>query len=97
MPVLVFRIKGLFEEKDKGKKLDLTIPEEKRTDFFDGLIEAIYKKYIEIKLAGLPTSLTTVVRDKTFYDYGSETYIAYKRTYKLEENNFIYLNHHIIK
>ena len=76
MPVLVFRIRFLFEENNNGQ-LDLTLPEEKRVDFFKGLIEAIYKKYIEMKLRGLPSSLTTAVRDKKFYEFGDETYMAY--------------------
>jgi len=94
-PVLIFRIRMLFEE--QNGKLDLTIPKDNRIGFFKGLIEAIYRKYIEKKLGALPTSLTTVVREKDFYEYGDGTYIAFKNTYKLHETDYIKKNQHIIK
>jgi hypothetical protein len=96
MPVLVFRIRKLFEKNENGQ-LDLTVREENRKDFFNGLTEAIYSKYIETKLSGLPTSLTTVVRDKKFYEFGAETYIAFKRVYKLRETHYISQNTYIIR
>jgi len=96
MPVIVFRIRMLFRENEKNK-LDLTISEANRPDFFKGLVEAVYKKYVELKLAGLPTSLTTVVRDKKYYESGYETYIAFKNFYKSSETDYITKNSHIIK
>jgi len=96
MPVLVFRIREVLKEKDNAQ-LDLTISEENRSKFFEGLIEAIYEKYIEMKLGGLPTSLTTKVRNKNFYEYGREAYIAFRRTFGFQETNYITQNRYIIK
>ncbi len=96
VPVVVFRIRNLFQEKDNGR-LDLTIADRKRPDFFKGLIEAIYKKYIELKLAGLPSSLTTVVRDRKYYESGHEAYIAFKSMLKFHETDYIAKNSCILK
>jgi hypothetical protein len=91
VPVLVFRIRNLLQEKNNGQ-LDLTIPKKKRSNFFKGLIEAIYKKYIELKLGGLPSSLTTVVRDRKYYESGLEAYIAFKNMLKFPETDYIAKN-----
>jgi len=96
MPVLVFRIREVLKEKGNAQ-LDLTISEENRSKFFEGLIEAIYEKYIKMKLGGLPTSLTTKVRNKNFYEYGREAYITFKRTFGFQETNYIMQNRYIIK
>jgi hypothetical protein len=96
VPVLVFRIRNLCQERDNGK-LDLTIPDRNRPDFFKGLIEAIYKKYIELKLGGLPSSLTTVVRDRRYYESGLEAYIAFKNMLKFPETDYVAKNSCIIK
>jgi hypothetical protein len=97
IPVLIFRIRNLFQENEYGQ-LDLTIPDnDNRHDFFKGLIEAIYKKYIDLKLAGLPTSLTTVVRDRKYYESGSEAYIASKNYIKFSETDYVTKNSCIFK
>ncbi len=95
MPVLVHRIKLLFRDTDN--RLELTVPPRYRSAFFEGLIGAIYEKYIEMKLRGLPTSLTTEVRDKKFYEFGSEAYTAFKSMYKFQETDYIAKNRHIIE
>ena len=93
LPVIIFRIrKTIFEE---GGELNLKIPSEKTQEFFDGLVETVYKKYIDIKLKGLPTSLTTIVRDKTFYSYGEEYYTAAKSMINFEETDYIQENGHV--
>ncbi len=94
-PVLIFRIRNLFKE--ENGKLILTIKEQDKKKFFMGMIEAIYEKYIEMKLGGIRTSLTTEVRDRKFYEFGKEAYITSKRFYNLEETNYIKDNSHIIK
>ena len=48
-------------------------------------------------MEGLPTSLTTVVRSKEFYDIGSESYKTLIRTYNAEESNFIYKYRKIVQ
>jgi hypothetical protein len=96
VPVLVFRIRNLLQEKDNGQ-LDLTIPKKNRSNFFKGLIQAIYTKYIELKLGGLPSSLTTVVRDRKYYDSGLEAYIAFKNMLKFPETDYIAKNSCILK
>ncbi len=73
------------------------VPENKRPDFFRALIEAIYKKYIETKFGGLPSSLTTFARSKDFYKAGEETYIALKNAYHLEESDFIEKGKYLIE
>jgi hypothetical protein len=96
MPVIIFRIRMLFIEKGPIN-LDLTIPEENRPDFFKSLVDAIYKKYVELKLGGLPTSLTTVVRDKKYYESGYEAYVTFKNIYKFQETDYITKKSHIMK
>jgi len=95
LPVLVYKIKSLFKERDG--RLDLTIPEEEREKFFGAITEAIYRNYIEIKLQGLPTSLTTVVRNRKFYESGDEAYRTYKKMSKFEETSYIAANSHVIR
>ena len=94
-PVLIFRIKNLIKE--ENGKLTLTIKEQDKEKFFKGMIEAIYEKYIEMKLGGIRTSLTTEVRDRKFYEFGKEAYITSKRFYNLEETDYIKDNSHIIR
>ena len=96
LPVLIFRIRKNFIE-DDNNDLGLTIPENEKSRFFKGLTEAIYKKYVKMKLGGLPTSLTTVVRDKRFYEFGDEYYMASKDFLEIKEKDYIQKNKHIIK
>ena len=77
-PVLIYRVRKLFNKSDTSEKIDFVVPEDKLPDFFRALIEAIYKKYIQTKLGGLRSSLTTFARSKEFYEAGGETYIALK-------------------
>lgn len=77
-PVLIYRVRKLFNKSGTPEKIDFIVPEDKLPDFFRALIEAIYKKYIETKLGGLRSSLTTFARSKEFYEAGGETYIALK-------------------
>jgi len=48
-----------------------------------------------LKLKGLPTSLTTVVRSKEFYETGQEAYVALKHSFNLEETDYIEKNKRI--
>ncbi|MFH1231175.1 MAG: hypothetical protein V1709_06720 [Planctomycetota bacterium] len=94
IPVLIFRIKLLFIDQDG--RVDLSIPEKNRPSFFKALIESIYRNYIEMRLKGLPTSLTTALRDESFYRFAEETYTALKHSLKLKETNYIQENAYII-
>ena len=72
------------------------MPEDVINIFIKTLVEIIYEGYIETKLAGLPTSLTTVVRSKAFYDIGSESYKTLIRAHNISENNFIHSNRALV-
>lgn len=96
IPVLVYRIRKLFKEPDSNGKIGLVIPDENVDNFFKGLIETIYKGYVDLKLQGLPTSLTTVVRSSEFYKKGEEAYIALKNAYNFDETGYIENNKYII-
>jgi hypothetical protein len=97
LPVLIFRIRRIIDEVPENGNIKLNIDEDTIFDFFKALTEVIYGKYVEKKLGGLPTSLTTLVRSKDFYDIGSECYETLIRTYKLNESNFIYRYRILIK
>ncbi|MEM4261104.1 MAG: hypothetical protein QXG00_07720 [Candidatus Woesearchaeota archaeon] len=90
-PVLIFQLRKLIVI-DENQKIVFNIPKDKIEEFIRGLTEIIYEKYVEKKLAGLPTSLTTVVRSKDFYEMGNDSYKTFLRTMKVEENNFILNN-----
>lgn len=96
-PVLIYRVRKLFNKSGTPEKIDFVVPEDKLPDFFRALIEAIYKKYIETKLGGLRSSLTTFARSKDFYEAGGETYIALKNAYHLKESDFIEKNKYLIE
>lgn len=96
LPVLIFRIRNIIIEDKNSGIIKLNLPENVIDIFIRTLVEVIYEKYIEIKLAGLPTSLTTVVRSKEFYDTGSESYKTLIRTYQISESNFIHSNRALV-
>ena len=96
-PVLIYRVRKLFNKSGTPEKIDFIVSEDKLPDFFRALIEAIYKKYIETKLGGLRSSLTTFARSKEFYEAGGETYIALKNAYHLKESDFIEKNKYLIE
>lgn len=97
LPVLVFRLRNLIVEDNEKSKLKFNINDDDKYSFLESLIEIIYEKYVEKKLEGLPTSLTTMVRSKTFYDIGDETYRALIRTYKVDEGKFVYRYRTIVR
>lgn len=96
MPILVYRIRKLFKEVDSSGKIELVISDKDINNFFKGLIEAIYIGYVDLKLQGLPTSLTTVVRSSDFYKKGEEAYIALKNAYNFKETDYLEKNKYII-
>lgn len=96
-PVLVYRVRKLFNKSNASDKVAFIVSDDKLPEFLGALIEAIYKKYIETKLGGLPSSLTTFARSKDFYQAGEETYIALKQVYRLEESDFIERNKYLIE
>lgn len=96
LPVMIFRIRNIIIEDQNSGTIKLNLPEDVINIFIKTLVEIIYEKYIETKLAGLPTSLTTVVRSKEFYDIGSESYKTLIRTYHISENNFIHSNRALV-
>ena len=96
MPVIVFRIRKLFKE-TSTHELALTIPEDLLKEYFMTMAEVIYDSYVKMKLKGLPSSLTTVVRDSNFYEFGTEAHTIFKRMNKnIEETDFIEKNRYII-
>jgi hypothetical protein len=96
LPVLIFRIRHLINEVPNNGNMILNVPEDIRSSFIETLVEVIYEQYVEKKLKGLPTSLTTVVRSKDFYDIGSESYKTLIRMKDLQESKFIYNHRNII-
>ena len=96
-PVLIYRVRKLFNKSGTPEKIDFIVSEDRLPDFFRALIEAIYKKYIQTKLGGLRSSLTTFARSKEFYEAGGETYIALKNAYHLKESDFIEKNKYLIE
>lgn len=96
-PVLVYRVRKLFNKLNTSDKIAFIVSEDKLPDFLRALIEAIYRKYIETKLGGLPSSLTTFARSKDFYKSGEETYIALKNAYRLEESDFLEKSKYLIE
>jgi hypothetical protein len=95
-PVLVYRVRKIIKEENGSGKIVFALSKDKTPEFFKALIEVIYRKYIETKLKGLPTSLTTFVRSKEFYETGEETYVALKHPYSLEESDYIEDNRYLI-
>ena len=96
LPVLIFRIRYLINEVPSNGEIILNVPEDTRLDFIKTLVEVIYEQYVEKKLEGLPTSLTTVVRSKDFYDIGSESYKTVIKMKGLQESKFIYNHRNIV-
>jgi len=96
-PVLIYRIRKLFKESESKGEITLTISNADAPKFFKSLIEVIYRKYVESKLGGLPTSLTTLVRSAEFYQIGGEAYISSKYHYDLEETDYIQKNRYIVR
>ena len=94
-PVLIYRIRKLLKESDGDIKIAITDTDTPK--FLKSLIEVIYSKYVESKLGGLPTSLTTLVRSARFYQIGEEAYIWSKHHYGLEETYYIEKNRFIIR
>lgn len=89
-PVLIFRIRNLIDEDSNTDNLKFNIDDNRIYDFLFTLIEIIYERYVELKLKGLRTSLTTTVRSDEFYDIGSECYKTLIRNPKVEETGFVY-------
>ncbi|MCZ7380417.1 MAG: hypothetical protein O8C64_02405 [Candidatus Methanoperedens sp.] len=96
MPVLVFRIRKLIIENAETGKLDFNVPDALKETLFQSLIETIYESYVKMKLKGLPTSLTSVVRSSDFYDLGREAYKVLITQNKLNESDYLERNKHII-
>ncbi|MBI4810768.1 MAG: hypothetical protein HY800_04885 [Ignavibacteriales bacterium] len=96
IPVFVFRIRKLFIETSDSEKLDLIIPAAKRDAFFKSLIKAIYDNYVKMRLKGLSTSLTTEVRSRKFYDFGTEAYTVWKEQENLKETDYIERHRHVL-
>ncbi len=88
MPVVVFRTRSLFKEETENE-IKITIPKDIIDQYFSALTEAIYDNYVKIKIKGLPSSLTTVVRNSSFYEFGTETYSLFKKMNNIEETNLI--------
>ena len=93
---MIFRIRHLINEVPSNGNIILNVPEDIRLDFIKTLVEVIYEQYVEKKLEGLPTSLTTVVRRKDFYDIGSESYKTVIKMKGLQESKFIYNHRNLI-
>jgi len=89
LPVLVFRIRNLITEDEDSGELKLNVPDDIYDSFISTLAEVIYERYVELKLKGLPSSLTTLVRSEEFYNIGSEAYKTFQRTSDLKESNYI--------
>lgn len=98
LPILVFQLKKLISLDDKGEKIVLNIAESKKEEFLNSLIEVIYEKYVDKKLKGLPTSMTTVVRSQDFYEMGTDSYKTLIRVKEMnaQETDFILKNRLII-
>ncbi len=98
MPVLIYRIRKLFKESEfTNDGVELVIVDEQQiSQIFKGLTETLYKKYIDLKLQGLPSSLTTVVRSADFYSKGEEAYIVLKSTLNFTETDYIDRNKRIL-
>ncbi len=96
MPVIVFRIRKLFKETN-AHELILTIPEDSLEQYFTTISEVVYDSYVKMKLKGLRSSLTTAVRDRSFYEFGTEAHTTFKRMNKnIEETDFIEKYQYII-
>ena len=96
MPVVVYRIRKLLCE-STNQQMALTIPEDLHEQYFETITRAIYDKYVGMKLKGLPSSLTAVVRDSDFYEFGAEAHTAFQRFNKqVEETDFVESNRYII-
>lgn len=98
LPVLIFRMRSLIDKNDKGK-IHFNVEKENIGEFLQTLIEVIYEKYVEKRLSGLPSSLTTVVRSKEFYEIGSESFktLIRNRTYAAKESDFLSKNRKLIQ
>ncbi len=97
IPVLIYRIRRLFKESNVTGNIELTISDNDAPAFFNGLIESIYTKYVDLKLKGTASSLTDIVRSSAFYQSGEEAYIMFKNTKGLEETDYIDKHRFVIK
>jgi len=96
MPVVVYRIRRSFSETD-SQQLTLTIPDASYAQYFEAITQAVYEKYVNMKLKGLPSSLTAVVRNADFYEFGAEAHTAFQKFNKqVKETDFIERNRYII-
>lgn len=95
VPVVIYTIRKTFYE--NNDKIDIGILYDNRQKAFSSIIEAIYRKYVRMKVDGLPTSLTTVVREQNFYEFGIEAYGTAKQFCSIEESDFIKDNKNIVK
>lgn len=95
LPVLIYRTRKLFKESESTGEIEISIDKDSIPKYFNTLNEVIYEKYVGLKLKGLPTSLTTVVRSKEFYETGQEAYVALKHSFNLEETDYIEKNKRI--
>lgn len=94
-PVVVYTIRKTIY--DNSGKIDIGIPYENRKKAFTSIIEAIYSKYVKMKIEGLPTSLTTVVREKELYEFGIDAYNTAKQFCSIDESSYISENRNIFK
>lgn len=94
LPVLAFQIRNLLNKTEDNNHIILNILESKKEEFLNSLTEVIYENYVEKKLKGLPTSLTTVVRSQEFYEMGIDGYkmLIRIKEYNAIETNFILKN-----
>lgn len=96
MPVIIFRIRKLFKE-TTSHELNLTIPEHLRKQYFQAISNVIYDSYAKMKLKGLPSSLTTVIRGSNFYEFGTEAHTLFITMNKdIEETDLIESYQYII-
>ncbi|HHT9125616.1 MAG TPA: hypothetical protein ACFYD6_07330 [Candidatus Brocadiia bacterium] len=94
-PVVVFRIRNLI--KDSENRAELVITKDKEGEFLKSIINAIYKRYIELKLIGSSGSITTEIRSDKFFESGAEAYETLKDIYKFGETNCIKDNQYLIQ
>lgn len=88
-PVLIYTIKKLFFFNDEKQEIDISVHENYKKEFLNSLIDSIYYQYVETKMRGLPTSLTTFVRDEGFFKFGQQIYTYLKRQNRLTEKDYI--------
>ncbi|MCZ6702106.1 MAG: hypothetical protein O6940_03595 [Ignavibacteria bacterium] len=85
MPVIIYRIRKLFLEKNNN--IILSIPREVELKFFETILEDVYENYVYLKIS--TPYFSSYIRSKDYYNLGAGSYKAFLKLEEIQETNFI--------